>query len=82
VSYPGRAQCPLRVIIWRQWGRAKVKYKHLIKRDVTPQVSFMMACSSKGPWRMSGFSSLALAIPNTEFKEMGLVSLYRLARYG
>ena len=70
----------LRVILWRQWVRVKVKYRNLVKRGIPPNKSYMMANSSKGPWRMSGFLAMAEAIPYTYFEEKGLVSLYRLAR--
>lgn len=72
----------LRVTLWRQWGRVRVKYRNLIRRGIPPDKAYMMANSSKGPWRMSGFLMMTKAIPHTEFEEKGLISLYRLARYG
>ena len=72
----------LRIILWRQWGSIRAKYRKLIDRGVNPRKAYMMSNSSKGPWRMSGFSTMAEALPYTYFEEKGLVSLYRIARYG
>lgn len=72
----------MRVLLWRQWGKIKVKYRNLIKRGIPPEKAYMMANSSKGAWRMSGFTTMSEAIPYTELKEKGLISLYYLARYG
>lgn len=71
----------LRVIMWRQWGKVKVKYRKLISLGVCPEQAYMMANSSRGPWRMSGFSTMARAISPAYFEELGLVSLYRIARF-
>jgi hypothetical protein len=70
----------LRVILWRQWGKIKVKYRNLIKRGIPPDKAYMMANSSKGPWRMSGFLTMAEAIPHTEFMKQDLVSLHQITR--
>ena len=71
----------LRVLLWRQWSRAKVRYRKLIKRGIALEKSFMLAYSSKGPWRLSEFHAIAEAIPWQEFKNKGLVSMYQIARY-
>lgn len=72
----------MRVILWRQWGKVRVKYRKLISVGISQEQAYMMANSSRGPWRMSSFSTLARAIPYTYFEELGLVSLYQLARFG
>jgi len=71
----------LRVILWRQWGKIRVKYRKLVSKGICNEQAYMMANSSKGAWKMSGFSTMAEAIPYTYFEELGLVSLYRLARF-
>ncbi len=70
----------LRTILWRQWGRARTRYKRLAGAGVPPNKCFMMANSSKGPHRMSGFSTFAKAFPPKFFKEKGLVSLLQIVR--
>lgn len=40
----------------------------------------MMADSIKGPWRMSGFLTMAEAMPYTFFERMGLVLMSRIVR--
>lgn len=65
----------LRIVLWRQWSRARVKYRELAERGVNPKTCFMMANSSRGPCRMSHFSAFAQAYSPHYFKECGLVSL-------
>lgn len=70
----------LRTALWRQWGKVRVKYRKLISLKIDPHQAFMMANSSKGPWRMSGFSTMAEAMPYTLFERMKLVSMYQIVR--
>jgi RNA-directed DNA polymerase len=70
----------LRILIWRRWGRPKVKYRNLVNRNINPERCFMMANSSKGPWRMSGFKTMAEAIPYTELEREGLISMFQIVR--
>jgi RNA-directed DNA polymerase len=67
----------LRVVLWRQWGKIKVKYRKLISLKIEPKRAYMMANSSKGPWRMSGFQTMAEALPWTYFEEQGLISMLK-----
>jgi RNA-directed DNA polymerase len=71
----------LRTLLWRQWSQAKVRKRKLLARGIDPQKAFMAAYSSKGAWRMCGFTTIATAIPATEFQEQGLISMYRKVRY-
>lgn len=68
----------LRTVLWRQWGKVKVKYRKLISLNIDHHRAYMMANSSKGPWRMSGFSTIGEAMPNSYFSKMGLVSMYQI----
>lgn len=70
----------LRTVQWRGWVRIRTKYKKLISRGISRSQAYMMANSSKGPWRMSGFRPMAEAFPWTYFEEKGLISLYQIFR--
>ena len=72
----------LRIIQWRQWGRARVKYRKLIKAGVDRKKAFMMANSSRGPCRMSKFSEMSMAYPPFYFANLGLVSLSKIVTTG
>jgi RNA-directed DNA polymerase len=68
----------LRTTLWRQWGKVRVKYRKLISMHIEHHQAYMMANSSKGPWRMSGFKTMAEAMPYSYFEKMGLVSMYQV----
>lgn len=70
----------MRTSLWRQWGKVGVKYRKLISLKIEPKIAYMMANSSKGPWRMSGFAAMAEAIPWTYFEARGMISMYRIVR--
>lgn len=70
----------LRKLLWKQWDRIKTRYRKLAERGLDPKVCYMMANSSRGAWRMTGFSKMAEAFPYTYFDEQGLVSLYTIIR--
>jgi RNA-directed DNA polymerase len=72
----------LRNIMWRQWGRSRVRYRKLKAAGVAKDKCYMMANSNKGPQRMSKFHDYRKAYPPEYFKEMGLVSLFQLAKMG
>lgn len=71
----------LRALIWRQWNRARVRMRKLKQLGVEEQQAFMMAYSSKGPWRMSGHQSMAQAIPYNYFDSLGLISMFQKTCY-
>ena len=70
----------LRIILWRTWSRAKVRYKKLAERGIPPLKCYMMANSHKGPYRMSCFSAFAEAYSPQYFQGMGLMSLSWIMR--
>lgn len=70
----------MRVVLWRQWGKVKVRYRKLISMNIDPNQAYMMANSSKGPWRMSGYSNMAKAMRPEYFGELGLISMYQKIR--
>jgi RNA-directed DNA polymerase len=70
----------LRIIMWRQWARPRVRYRKLAAAGVGPNECHMMANSSRGPCRMSNFHDYRKAYPPKYFEEMGLVSLFDIAR--
>lgn len=72
----------LRIILWRQWGTARTRYRKLAAGGLPPKQCYMMANSSKGPYRMSSFSTFAAAYPSNYFDRMGLVSIYQIVKNG
>jgi len=72
----------LRIIQWRQWGRTQVKYRKLAQTGMDLKQVFMMANSSRGPYRMSNFSTMRIAYPPSYFANMGLVSLMKIVTNG
>ena len=72
----------LRIILWRQWGSARTRYRKLAEAKVPPKECYMTANSSKGPCRMSTFSILAKAYPPQFFISKGLISLLQIAKNG
>jgi group II intron reverse transcriptase/maturase len=68
----------LRIALWRQWSRPKVRYRKLAEKGLDPKLCYMMANSNKGPCRMSKFSDFAKAYSPQFFKEHGLVMLVQL----
>lgn len=70
----------LRILLWRRWGGIRIRYRKLAVAGVPHNICYMMANSSKGPYRMSAFSNLARAYPPKYFKELGLVSLLQIAK--
>ncbi len=70
----------LRGLLWKQWGKARVKERKLLQAGIIPAKAYMMARCSKGPWRMSGYAVMAEALPYTYFEEKGLISLYEMVR--
>jgi len=71
----------LRIVLWRKWSKAKVRYRKLAEKGVSPDQCFMMANSSKGPCRMASFSTFAIAYPPQYFQGLGLVSLSQLIKH-
>lgn len=72
----------LRVILWRQWGTPRTRYKKLASSGVSHKECYMTAYCSRGPHRMSSFKACKRAYPPQYFNEMGLISLRQLIQKG
>jgi RNA-directed DNA polymerase len=70
----------LRVLMWKQWGRAKSRFNNLMKLGIERKKAFMMGYSSKGPWRMSSFKTMAEAIPWKLLEDQDLISMFQIIR--
>ncbi len=69
----------IRVVHWRQWSRAKVRYRKLCGFGVEPKAAFVAAYCSKGPWRVcTRYGTVISALTYTRIKEMGLVSAHSI----
>lgn len=74
-SLDGWIRRKLRCVRLKQRKRAKPIADFLMKEGVPEWRAWILACSGKGWWRMSGSPQASEAMPVTWFKEMGLVNL-------
>ena len=65
----------LRTVVWRQWKQPRIRLKQMIRRGIPFADAKRTACSGAGPWRMSKAPTLDRAIPTTELRRLGLVTL-------
>ena len=65
----------LRACLWKQWKKVKTKYKNLIKLGISKAQAYQFANTRKGYWRISKSPILDLALNNSYFKSIGLMSL-------
>jgi len=65
----------LRLILWRQWKRARTRARNLMRRGLTEQRAWMSATNGRGPWWNSGASHMNAALPKRVFNGLSLVSL-------
>ena len=70
----------LRCVQWKQWKTCKGRYKGLRKLGVEEPELHMLAFCSRGPWPISGYSTLTRALPNAHFDDLGLPRLLVLYR--
>ena len=64
----------LRCILWRQWKKPHTRQKKLRQRGVDADRAHAGAMNNRGPWWNAGSSHMNQAVPNTELRQMGLVS--------
>lgn len=67
----------LRTLMWRQWGRIKVRYRKLAAAGIKASWCYGIACCSYGPWRINGYAKIGEAFPPAYFEEAGLISMYQ-----
>jgi RNA-directed DNA polymerase len=70
----------LRSVQWKQWRTCKGRYKGLRKLGIAEPDLHKLACCSRGPWPVSGYSILTRALPNAYFDHLGLPRLIGLYR--
>jgi hypothetical protein len=70
----------LRRNIWKQWKRRYTRASNMIKRGVSPNMAWRAARNNLGPWWNSGGHHMTLAVKNSEFERMGLVSFWETIR--
>ena len=66
----------LRGVLWKQWKRPRTRERELTRRGVEPGQAHRTAYSGYGPWRCAGFSAMNRAVPTSELRRLGLVSLH------
>lgn len=70
----------LRCAQWKQWRTCKARYKALRRLGLTGSDLHKLACCSRGPWTVSNYSLMRIALPNAHFASLGLPSLAALHR--
>ena len=74
----------LRRILWKQWKRPWTRFKELCRRGLAEARARQSAFNGRGPWWNAGASHMNQAVPTSELRRLGLMSLideyHRLAR--
>ena len=65
----------LRCILWRQWKRHRTQFKELCRRGLDHERARRSAWNGRGPWYNAGASHMNHAVPTSELRGLGLVSL-------
>jgi len=65
----------LRCLVWRQWKRPRTRLRKLVRAGVSRADALKAAYSGRGPWHNSRCTPLKQALPDAEFRRLGLVSL-------
>ena len=65
----------LRLILWRQWKRARTRARYLMRLGLPELRARMSATNGRGPWWNSGASHMNAALPKRVFDRLSLVSL-------
>jgi RNA-directed DNA polymerase len=65
----------LRRVLWKQWKHPRTRARELARRGVDRERAFRTAFSGYGPWRCAGFSVMNRAVPTSDLRRLGLVSL-------
>ena len=65
----------LRLILWRQWKRAKTRMRRLLKAGLTEDRVKKSAYNGRGPWWNSGASHMNDAIRKKYFDKLGLACM-------
>ncbi|MHC4067221.1 MAG: group II intron reverse transcriptase/maturase [Planctomycetota bacterium] len=65
----------LRCILWRQWKRHRTQFKELCRRGLDHERARRSAWNGRGPWYNAGASHMNHAVPTSELRGLGLISL-------
>jgi RNA-directed DNA polymerase len=65
----------LRVIRWRQWKSARIRFRQLLRRGVDHALAALAAFGGRGPWHNARCRPMLQAVPTAELRRLGLVSL-------
>jgi RNA-directed DNA polymerase len=65
----------LRAALWRQWKRPRTRRKELAKRGLDDARAAASAGNGRGPWWNAGASHMHQAVPTSELRSWGLISL-------
>ena len=63
----------IRVIIWKQWKKAKTRYDALVKLGIDAEQAYMVANTNKSYYWVASSIILHIAISNKRLKQRGLV---------
>ena len=61
----------IRAVYWKQWKKAKTKFKELKKLDVEEEKAWICANMRNGNWYCSGYFVLQTAFNNKKLRELG-----------
>ena len=65
----------LRCILWRQWKRHRTQFKELCRRGLDHERARRSAWNGRGPWYNAGAGHMNHAVPTSELRGLGLISL-------
>jgi len=65
----------LRGMLWRQWKRPRTRFKKLVRRGLSPERAATSAYNGHGPWWNARASHMNQAVPTSELRKLGLISL-------
>lgn len=70
----------LRNIFWRQWKKAKTRYKKLMKLGLSEERAKLSAYNGRGAWWNSGQSHMNICLKKRYFDKIGLISMFDYIR--
>lgn len=79
-EFDGWIRRKLRTLLWRQWKRAFTRAQHLIRAGLDAKRAWQSATNGHGPWWNGGASHMHIALPQSLFDRMGLLSLLATQR--
>lgn len=65
----------LRMCIWKKWKLIRTRLRNLLKLGVSESKAKLMASTRKGYWKISGTSTLNVAITNERLRKSGYIFL-------